>query len=108
MSPDDTPFVCEPMRREDGVVVLELSGELVVTNREELRRCADAELANAPEPLVEVVLAPGEALFIPAGWWHQVDALDVSISVSILSLAWPNDFSWYKPGTALAGRRAGG
>ena len=52
MSPDDTPFVCEPVRREDGVVVLELSGELVVTNREELRRCADAELANGARSLV--------------------------------------------------------
>lgn len=32
--------------------------------------------------VVEVVLAPGELLFIPVGWWHWVRALDVSASVS--------------------------
>jgi len=62
-----------------------------------------AELDAGPEPLMEIVLAPGEALFIPAGWWHQVDALDPSISVSILDLAWPNDFGWYRPGSLLRG-----
>jgi hypothetical protein len=63
----------------------------------------EAELAAGPEHLVELVLAPGEALFIPAGWWHQVDALDPSISVSILQLAWPNDHGWYRPGSLLRG-----
>lgn len=60
--------------------------------------------ADPPERLVGVTLQPGEALFLPAGWWHQVDALDPSISVSNLHWAWPNDFGWYKPGTQLAGR----
>lgn len=64
---------------------------------------SEAELGDGPVRLVEVVLAPGEALFIPAGWWHQVDALDPSISVSILDLAWPNDFGWYRPGSLLRG-----
>jgi hypothetical protein len=65
-----------------------------------------AELEAGPERLLEVVLAPGEALLIPAGWWHQVDALDPSISVSILDLAWPNDFGWYHPGSLLRGSRS--
>ena len=30
----------------------------------------------------EVVLAPGEMLFIPAGWWHQVWSLDEAISIN--------------------------
>lgn len=62
-----------------------------------------AELEAGPERLLELVLAPGEALFIPAGWWHQIDALDPSISVSILDLAWRNDFGWYRPGSLLRG-----
>lgn len=64
----------------------------------------DAELAAGPERLLEVVVDPGEALLIPSGWWHQVDALDTSITVTILELAWPNDYGWYRPGTLLRGR----
>jgi ribosomal protein L16 Arg81 hydroxylase len=30
-------------------------------------------------------LNPGEALFIPVGWWHHVRALDVSINVSFIN-----------------------
>lgn len=32
--------------------------------------------------ILEVVVEPGEFLFIPLGWWHWVKALDISISVS--------------------------
>ena len=31
---------------------------------------------------IEVILHPGQMLFIPRGWWHQVRSLDKSISVS--------------------------
>jgi hypothetical protein len=57
-----------------------------------------------PQDVIDVVLEPGEAVFLPTGWWHQVDALDLSISVSIRKFAFPNDYGWYRPGTALAGR----
>ena len=33
-------------------------------------------------PLV-VILPPGSALFLPAGWWHAVVSLDTSISVAL-------------------------
>lgn len=57
-----------------------------------------------PEALIELELNPGEALYVPAGWWHQVDALDPSITVTLLAWAWPNEYRWYRPGTLLAGR----
>lgn len=38
-------------------------------------------LAKSITP-VECILNAGEALFIPIGWWHSVESLDVSISIS--------------------------
>ncbi|WP_156427338.1 DUF6065 family protein [Novosphingobium sp. Fuku2-ISO-50] len=40
--------------------------------------------------LLEVVIEPGEALFLPIGWWHQVTALDFSISLTHTNFVWPN------------------
>ncbi|MGI5239750.1 cupin-like domain-containing protein [Dactylosporangium sp. CA-139066] len=37
--------------------------------------------------VLETVLQPGEMLFIPAGWWHWVEALDVSASMSFHQFA---------------------
>lgn len=36
-------------------------------------------------PVLEAVIAPGEAIFLPVGWWHQVEALDLSASISFTS-----------------------
>ncbi|MCY1031582.1 cupin-like domain-containing protein [Corallococcus sp. BB11-1] len=47
----------------------------------------------------EVVLGPGELLFIPVGWWHQVHALDVSVSVTFQSLDLPGgNARWHTSG----------
>jgi hypothetical protein len=46
----------------------------------------------------QVILAPGEGLFIPVGWWHRVRALDVSISLAFTAFRRPNRFEWYYPG----------
>ena len=41
---------------------------------------------------VECIIGPGEALFIPIGWWHTVESLDISISVSFTHFNAPNQF----------------
>ncbi|XP_063978492.1 HSPB1-associated protein 1 isoform X2 [Diachasmimorpha longicaudata] len=32
---------------------------------------------------MKVILEPGEVLFVPRGWWHFVESLDLSISVNV-------------------------
>ena len=39
----------------------------------------------------EVALAPGEALFLPLGWWRQVRSLEISVALEFTGFAWPND-----------------
>lgn len=40
--------------------------------------------ADTP-PILETIIGPGEAIFLPVGWWHQVEALDLSASMSFTS-----------------------
>jgi len=44
--------------------------------------------------VLDVIVEPGETVFLPLGWWHQVTALDVSLSFSYSNLAIPNEFSY--------------
>jgi hypothetical protein len=64
--------------------------------------CEDPRFEEDPELaqvlVKDVELAAGEALFIPAGWWHRVAALEVSINLSLLGFRRHNDFDWYRPG----------
>lgn len=52
----------------------------------------------AAPPVLQVELGPGEALFLPAGFWHEVTALEPSIHVSRLSFRRRTPLDWYQPG----------
>lgn len=41
-------------------------------------------------PVLECTIGPGEAIFLPVGWWHQVEALSLSASVSFTNFARAN------------------
>ena len=39
----------------------------------------------------DIELQPGEMLYVPVGWWHQVAALDFSVTLTYINFLWPND-----------------
>jgi len=46
---------------------------------------------------IDVVLQPGEALFLPVGWWHYVRSLDPSLSISFSNFVFPNEYKYFDP-----------
>jgi hypothetical protein len=53
--------------------------------------------AFAPVKVLDVTLEPGDTLFLPLGWWHQVASLEVSVSLSFSSLGVDNTFEYQDP-----------
>ncbi|WP_158080867.1 cupin-like domain-containing protein [Pelomonas sp. KK5] len=47
--------------------------------------------------VLETVLEPGDTLFLPLGWWHQVSSLELSMSFSYTNLDVPNEFDYQNP-----------
>lgn len=43
--------------------------------------------------IIELILEPGEILFLPVGCWHYVHGLDISITMSFTNFLFKNDFS---------------
>jgi hypothetical protein len=64
-----------------------------------------SEIADLEDPLLDqsrfplladarmydVTLSPGEVIFIPLAWWHQVKSLDFSVTITYTNFAWPNE-----------------
>jgi LPS sulfotransferase NodH len=59
--------------------------------------CDNPDLNRHPKfrnaTVIDVVVGPGEVLFMPVCWWHHVRALDVSITVSFTNFIFPNNFT---------------
>lgn len=60
--------------------------------------CSGAEGGERPH-LLQCELGPGELIFLPIGWWHHVEALDLSASLTLTNFEGPNDF--YKSYTSF-------
>jgi hypothetical protein len=48
--------------------------------------------SNAPE--IRVTLTAGDALFIPAGWWHALEAEAISITLAMVDFGVPNEYGY--------------
>jgi hypothetical protein len=42
--------------------------------------------------ICDVTLNPGEIIFMPIGWWHQVRSLDFSVTITYTNFLWSNDY----------------
>ena len=81
-SPSETEKLY-PRGMEDGVNMSNTSGVPIEQIEMQLEEDPDSAFALFDEAsYVETILCEGEALYIPAGWWHYVRSLTVSFSVS--------------------------
>jgi ribosomal protein L16 Arg81 hydroxylase len=55
---------------------------LHVYGRADLEHPDSAKFPTLDEVIIEVEIGPGDALYLPCGWWHQVRSLDTTIMMS--------------------------
>jgi len=62
----------------------------------------DLDVARFPRltgaRVYDILLQPGEILFVPLGWWHQVRALDFSVTQTYTNFLWDNAAATTYPG----------
>lgn len=57
------------------------------------RRAAATDPPPGEPQVLECVVEPGEILFVPVGWMHFVEAIDLSATVSFTNFLFDNDFA---------------
>jgi len=73
--------------------LLEVENDFHCYTRSSLAELEESrEKQGLPRISVNVVLSPGDVLFIPLGWWHEVRSLSPSISVSATNFRERNDY----------------
>jgi hypothetical protein len=78
----------ESWRLYNGVGVFSAIGDI-----EDRERVARSFPAAVGARFYDVTLEPGEALFLPVGWWRQARALEFSVSFTHDNFLWPNKAS---------------
>ena len=67
----------------------------------EISDLENSDLARHPRlaelRFYDVLLQPGEVLFVPLGWWHQVRSLDFSVTITFTNFLWRNDWHFKYP-----------
>ena len=79
----------------DMLQISEVGGAKIATIRAVFAHLTDpARLARYPRARdllrYEVRMTPGDLLFIPIGWWHQVRSESFSTMLTYTSFHWPN------------------
>ena len=49
------------------------------------------------DAILDVELEAGQALFVPVAWFHEVSALEPSMTLSFVGFRWPNHFHFLGP-----------
>jgi len=58
----------------------------------------DVDPVEAGARVHDILLTPGTGVYIPLGWWHEVDALEPSISLSFTGFVDARANDTYRPG----------
>ena len=53
----------------------------------------DTQPTRDEPQIFELILEPGEVLFLPVGWMHFIEAMETSVTVTFTNFVFDNDFA---------------